>query len=118
MKGLLWGILCLCLWASPFVSHSAEQAPQDSSNLQSAHDISKDEDFLILESKRIAGEIWKGNADLENRGVKVYARDKYIVVQFYTIPPKGFLVAGGDTSFYFVRKPSGGYEFIKVLCGQ
>jgi hypothetical protein len=83
-------------------------------------DFAQHREYLISECKRVSRENWGAQEaeELDNRRVKIYAEGGYVVVSFRTIPPEGFAVAGGNTDFYFVKKPSGEYGFIKVVPGQ
>ena len=76
-----------------------------------------DRDSLISLSKKIQSES-KVVRDLDNMDVRIYKEDKYIVVYFSPKQKPGRLIAGGDVAYYFIKKESGGYQFIKCVLGQ
>jgi len=50
--------------------------------------------------------------------VKIYREDDYIVVHFFHKYRPGWVRTGGGAAFYFIKKESGGYQFIKCVLGQ
>ena len=56
--------------------------------------------------------------DLDNMDIQIYRENNYIVVHFLIKQTPGIARTGGDIAYYFVRKESGDYQFIKALLGQ